>query len=246
MRARTFFWAPAMVCNFPRPSSAPGAPRSCLTHDDVEMLFHEFGHAVHFVCTRTPLPHFNAFQVETDFLEVPSQMLENWCWDVDMLCALSGGRLPVDLARKVCSARKVRQLFFIQTDVLVHALGPTLPDGAALVAAVNALQTSFYGISHQPDCSVVFNFEHLASGYDARYYSYLWSEVYSADIFATLFCRDEGVSLTDFDAVAPIGSAYRDTVLAPGSSRPAMDLLLALLGRAPSVDAFAAIKGLTS
>ena len=98
-----------------------------------------------------------------------------------------------------------------------------------------------FGIAPEAGGSIVFGFAHLVTGYDARYYSYLWSEVYSADIFATLFRRG---SLVDFDALAPVGSTYRDTLLAPGSSKDAMEMLVAVLGRAPSVDAFHAVKGL--
>ncbi|XP_051763730.1 neurolysin, mitochondrial isoform X3 [Ctenopharyngodon idella] len=188
----------AMVANFTKPTS--NWP-SLLQHHEVETFFHEFGHVMHELCSRTHYAEFSGTQVETDFVEVPSQMLENWVWEKEPLRRMS---------------RHYKD-------------GSPIPDG--LLDKLIASRVANTGTN------MTASFSHLAGGYDGQYYSYLWSEVYSMDIFFSRF-KKEGI------LNPKVGREYRRVVLETGGSVDGMDMLKTFLGREPCQDAFFRCKGL--
>eukprot|EP01084_Bolivina_argentea_P019228 35774_1 len=236
----------AMLCNFPK--ATPDKP-SLLSHDDVVTFFHEFGHVMHQVCSQTVLDRFAGTSVERDFVEAPSQMLENWCWKATSLNLMSGhyennDKIPNDLLIKLtksknanCGLLTKRQLYFGILDQTMH----TATDAVDTQKLAQELQPKIMGIEAQKDTNFVASFGHLAGGYDAQYYGYMWSEVYSADMFATVFCVDGDESqLLNQDN----GLKYRRKILQVGSSRDAADSLKDFLGREPNNRAFLKEKGL--
>ncbi|KAG7260145.1 hypothetical protein CRUP_025402 [Coryphaenoides rupestris] len=199
--------AAAMVANFTKPGW--GWP-SLLQHHEVETYFHEFGHVMHELCSK----------VETDFVEVPSQMLENWVWEESSLRRMSGhykdgSPIPDALLGKLMASRG-------GPDATHRATGGHGP-------GVRLALPGHPGRPRHPS--------HLAGGYDGQYYGYLWSEVYSMDIFFSHF-KKEGIMNPK------IGRAYRRTILEPGGSVDGMDMLKKFLGREPREDAFFQCKGL--
>ena len=237
----------AMVANFTRPT--PDAP-SLLTHDEVVTLFHELGHAMHDMCARVRVPRFHGTAVEGDFVEAPSQMLENWCWQEATLTRLSahhrtGAPLPPDLAARLVRTKNVnagllnlRQVFFATWDLTIH--GPAAPDLSP--DAIDALYAQLRAeISLVPQPAGVWpaaSFGHMMGGYDAGYYGYLWSQVFSADMFYSRF-------LPVLDAPGTVGDQYRREILQPGGSRDGMVSLKAFLGREPVQEPFLRSLGLT-
>ena len=227
----------AIVANFTKPS--PEAP-SLLRHSEVETLFHEFGHILHQTLTRTEYGRFSGTRTERDFVEAPSQMLEHWVWDREVLGSFTrhyetGEPLPDPLLDSMLAAKTlssgimtVRQLYFAHLDQAYHAPGF---DGDT-TAATEALHdiTSF---PYTPGTHFQSGWGHLF-GYDARYYGYLWSHVFGDDMFT----RFEGAGLLDPD----LGAEYRRTVLERGGSVDGDQLVRAFLGREPNSDAF--LRGL--
>eukprot|EP01116_Phalansterium_solitarium_P020301 TRINITY_DN5937_c0_g1_i1.p1 TRINITY_DN5937_c0_g1~~TRINITY_DN5937_c0_g1_i1.p1 ORF type:complete len:776 (+),score=281.64 TRINITY_DN5937_c0_g1_i1:314-2329(+) len=229
--------AAAIVANFTKPT--PTRP-SLLKFNEVETLFHEFGHAMHELCARTKYLRFGGTRVERDFVEAPSQMLENWCYDSAVLKRLSGHyqdaskSLPEELRQKLLAAKLVnealknrRQLHFGTFDMLVH----TAPDG--VVNSAELWQQCMKDIAlteSQPGTNGAATFGHIMGGYSAGYYGYLWSKVYSSDMFVRF--KNEGV------LNKTLGKRYREKILLPGGSRDAMDMITDFLERAPNQDAF--------
>ena len=224
----------AMVCNFTKPTATEP---SLLGHDEVETFFHEFGHVVHNLCSTAKVGYFSGTSVYRDFVEAPSQMLENWVWDPQVLPNLSGNvkdrskKLPPELLERMIQAKNLdnglkysRQAFFAMTDMRYHTQ-PTANTTEVWHEGMNDI----FGIPASPGTSEEGSFGHLF-GYEAGYYSYLWAEVFAADMFSR-FSR-EGVMNEQ------TGRAYRDQILAPGGSAEPMDLLKAFLGRAPNQEAF--------
>ena len=227
----------AIVANFTKPSA--DAP-SLLRHSEVETLFHEFGHILHQTLTRTTLGRFSGTRTERDFVEAPSQMLEHWVWDRDVLASFTrhyetGEPLPDALLDSMLAAKTlssgimtVRQLYFAHLDQAYHA-----PDfNGDSTAATEALHeiTSF---PYTPGTHFQSGWGHLF-GYDARYYGYLWSHVFGDDMFT----RFEGEGLLNPD----LGAEYRRTVLERGGSVDGDQLVRDFLGREPNSDAF--LRGL--
>mmetsp|Transcript_18920 Transcript_18920/g.40817 ORF Transcript_18920/g.40817 Transcript_18920/m.40817 type:complete len:718 (-) Transcript_18920:432-2585(-) len=231
----------AMVCNFPKPTAESPA---LLTHRDVETFFHEFGHVMHQLCSTVELEMFAGTRVERDFVEAPSQMLENWCWKPEALARMSrhhetGEPIPDELLNALLASRtanagilNMRQIVLATFDQRIHSVGEA--DTAAVLAEVTA---ELMRIPATPGTNMAASFGHMGGGYDAQYYGYMWSEVYSADMFASRF-EAEGI----FSAVA--GSSYRHEILSRGGSRDAMESLVAFLGREPSQTPFLRAKGL--
>jgi thimet oligopeptidase len=232
----------AMVCNFTKPEE--GRP-SLLLHGEVETFFHEFGHVMHQLCSTADTVHFAGTAVERDFVEAPSQMLENWCWEAEALNRLSGHvddnskKLPADLTATLLASRLAnaginnkRQLLLGSFDQYIHTQSTV--DTAAELARITKEIT---GLDMTPDTNMSASFGHLAGGYDAQYYGYMWSEVYCMDMFNSRF-KQEGI----FNAKT--GMDYRNLVLAPGGSKDAIDLLRDFLGREPNSEAFLRSKGL--
>lgn len=231
----------AVICNFPKPTEDKP---SLLTHSDVVTFFHEFGHTMHHLCSRADLVMFEGTTVERDFLECPSQMLENWCWSLPALQMMSQHHktaepLPAELADPLVASRlanvgqfNLRQITLALFDLELH-LGPQA-DTAKLFHEIQQRQL---GYRPQEGTNFAANFGHLMGGYDAQYYGYMWSEVFSMDLFEERF-KKEGILNPD------TGMDYRKQILEPGSTKDADELLRNFLGREPRMDAFLISKGL--
>ncbi len=224
----------AIVGNWPQ--AAPGKP-ALLQHGDVETFFHEFGHCMAAVLANEPYETLtNGFR--QDFIEAPSQMLENWAWDPAILKRVSanvttGAPLPDDLIAKMIAARYVhyalqttQQILYATVDMRYHTMKPPI-DTTAVWAATEAATTPN---EYVPGTHPQSGFGHLMSGYDAGYYGYLWSKVYAQDMFS----RFESQGLT-----SPIaGMAYRNDILAPARLEEPDQEVRAFLGRPMNPDAF--------
>lgn len=231
----------AVICNFPKPTADKP---SLLTHSDVETFFHEFGHTMHHVCSKAELVMFEGTTVERDFLECPSQMLENWCWDLEGLSRMSkhhasGEPLPKDLADPLIASRlanvgqfNLRQITLSMFDLELH-----VKPQAETAKLLGEIQDKLLGYKPQDGTNFAANFTHLMAGYDSRYYGYLWSEVYSMDLFETRF-KKEGI------LNPKTGMDYRKQILEAGATKDAEELLRNFLGREPKIDAFLVSKGL--
>ncbi|MBI3552514.1 MAG: Zn-dependent oligopeptidase [Elusimicrobia bacterium] len=225
----------AMVANFPK--GAPGQP-ALLPHSDVETFFHEFGHLMHQTLTKARYATFSGSSVARDFVEAPSQMLENFVWEREVLDEISGHyqdpskKLPDALFQKMLAAKNfgngihyLTQLAFAMIDMLYHTAVPA--DTSRLF---NQMMELVGLVPVNPGAHSEASFGHLMGGYAAGYYGYLWSEVFADDIFTRF--KKEGL----FSPA--VGKAWREEVLEKGSSRPEMESLIAFLGRLPSSEAF--------
>lgn len=239
--------ATALVCNFSKPT--PKKP-SLLKHDEVVTLFHELGHGIHDLAGRTRYARFHGTSTARDFVEAPSQMLENWCWTPGPLKSLSrhyetGEKIPDDLIKKLVATKHVndalfnlRQLHFGLFDMTVHTPKTHADLEAMDVSKVyNELRVEIAGIKGpeargKPSTwgNGQATFGHLIGGYDAGYYGYLSSEVYSTDMFYSVFKQDPMNKAQ--------GRRYRHTVLERGGSQDEMLTLEQFLGRKPSSEAF--------
>jgi len=230
-----------MITNFSKPTKEKP---SLLDHKEVETYFHEFGHVMHGICSNTNTSRFFGTNVERDFVEAPSQMLENWVWQEESLRLMSGhykdsSALPKEMVDKLVASRNanaggftLRQIFLATFDQRLHSAKGKV-DTAAIIRDT---YKEIVGIDVIPGTNFAAIFGHLV-GYDAQYYGYLWSEVYSQDMFATRF-EKEGV------LNAKTGLDYRNLILAPGGSKDGTELLKDFLGREPNQEAFLRSKGL--
>ena len=236
-----------MTCN----SAAPVGDKPALfTHDEVVTLFHEFGHGLHHMLTQVDYPDIAGINgVEWDAVELPSQFMENWCWERSVLNRISGHwqtgePIPNDLYNKMQAARHfqtamatVRQLEFAIFDMRLHMDTQAAEAGRAQ-ALLNEVRQQVAVVPYPAFNRMANTFTHVfAGGYAAGYYSYKWAEVLSADAFARF--EEEGL----FDA--DVGEAFLQEVLQVGGSRPAMESFIAFRGRKPQVDALLRHSGLT-
>lgn len=246
-----------LTCNFSRPN---GDRPAVLTHDDVITLFHETGHALHALLSEVDEPGAAAFaSVEWDAIELPSQFMENFCWEWAVVQKLSahvdtGEPLPRALYDRLVAARNyqsgmqtVRQIEFALFDMLMHdrSKGASISEVLALLQKVRQevavlFPPQWHRLPHA--------FSHLfAGGYGAGYYSYKWAEVLSADAyeaFEEAAAKQAGNALGTLDPET--GARFRREVLAVGGSRPAADSFAAFRGRAPRIDALLRHSGMTA
>lgn len=211
-------------------------PRGLMEHDDVVTLFHEFGHLLHHVLAgRGRWVRFSGVATEWDFVEAPSQLLEEWAWDAGVLSTFArdaGGRpIPADLVHRMRKADDFGKGFDARTQMFYAAVSYSLhtEQVADLTEATAQLQERYSMFPYIPGTHMAASFGHL-EGYSSEYYTYMWSLVIAKDMFSAF---DPG------DLFAPqVARRYREAVLEPGGSKDAADLVAAFLGRPYSFEAF--------
>lgn len=248
MKTRTGLQKPVafLTCNFSVPV---GDKPSLLTHEEVTTLFHEFGHGLHHLLTRIDEPGVAGINgVAWDAVELPSQFMENWCWEQQGLDLISshhetGQTLPQELLEKMKAARNfhsamamVRQLEFSLFDILLHQQS-SIESAQQIQDILNQVRSQVSVIMPPEFNRFQHAFSHIfAGGYAAGYYSYKWAEVLSADAFSRF--EEEGV----FNAKT--GRAFREIILANGGSREPMELFVEFRGREPDIHALLRHSGL--
>lgn len=233
-----------LTCNFNAPV---GDKPALFTHDEVVTLFHEFGHGIHHMLTKMKAAGVSGINgVPWDAVELPSQFLENWCWEEDALSFISGHYetgepLPADLLERMMAARDyqsamqmVRQLEFSLFDFLLHSEKGSTVDVQGTLDSVReevsvVIPPSFNRFQN--------SFGHIfAGGYAAGYYSYKWAEVLSADAYSKF--EEDGIFNRD------TGREFLENILEMGGSKPPMELFVAFRGREPQVDALLRHSGI--
>ena len=246
-----------LVCNFAPPVKVDGQLRQpTITHDDVITLFHESGHGLHHLLTQVGALGVSGINgVEWDAVELPSQFMENFCWEWEVLekmtaHAETGKPLPKALFDKMLAAKNfqnglgtLRQIVMSLTDWRLHStFDVTKAKGEAVLELSRNTATEF-NIIPQPEISRWINsFSHIfAGGYAAGYYSYKWAEVLSADAYSAF---EEAAKLNGSVLDQQTGKRYRQEILEVGGSRPAAESFKAFRGREPSIDALLRHGGL--
>jgi len=241
-----------LVCNFA--DGVDGKP-PLLTHDDVTTLFHEFGHGLHHMLTQVNERDVSGISgVEWDAVELPSQFMENFCWEWDVLRHMTshvdtGEPLPRELFDKMTAAKNyqsglqtVRQIEFALFDMLLHTeYDATTAQPGAVMALLDQVRAEVAVMPAAPFSRTPNTFTHIFSGgYAAGYYSYKWAEVLSADAYAAF---EESADAEGRPSVET-GRRYRAAILEAGGSRPAMESFKAFRGRAPQLDALLRHQGM--
>jgi oligopeptidase A len=239
-----------LICN---QSPPVGDTPSLMTFEEVETLFHEFGHGLQHMLTTVERPQAAGINnVEWDAVELPSQFMENWCYDRATLMGMarhwqSGEPLPEADYQKLLAARTfmggsatLRQVHFALTDLRLHSVWSP-ESGQSPEQLRRELARTTAVLEPIPDDAFLCAFSHIfAGGYSAGYYSYKWAEVLSADAFSAF----EEVGLDVEDEVVATGRRFRDTVLALGGSRSPAEIFEAFRGRPPSSEALIRHSGL--
>ena len=229
-------------CNFSRPV---GGKPALFTHDEVLTLFHEFGHGLHHLLTRIEDLGVSGINgVEWDAVELPSQFMENFCWEWEVLRHMTrhvatGASLPRDLFEKMVAAKNfqsgmqmLRQIEFAEFDMRLHC-----EKHASALELLEQVRERVAVLRPPPYNRFPNSFSHIfAGGYAAGYYSYKWAEVLSADAYS--FFEENGV------LDEKTGARFRDEILAVGGSRPAAESFRAFRGREPRVDALLKHSGM--
>ncbi len=238
-----------LVCNF---AEGVGGRPALLTHDDVTTLFHEFGHGLHHLLTQVNERDVSGISgVEWDAVELPSQFMENFCWEWDVLRHMTahvetGEPLPRPLFEKMLAARNfqsglqtLRQVEFALFDMLLHTEHDPKDDVMDLLRKV---RREVAVIEPPPYHRTPHTFSHIfAGGYAAGYYSYKWAEVLSADAYAAF---EESAGPQGSPLNVAMGRQYRQQILEVGGSRPALESFIAFRGREPRIDALLRHQGM--
>ena len=237
-----------LTCNFSPPI---GDDPSLLTHDEVLTLFHEFGHGLHHMLTLVDYPEVSGINgVAWDAVELPSQFMENWCWEQESIELISGhfengSSLPTELYHKMLNARTfhsgmqmLRQLEFALFDFRLHHQDHA-GSSEAIQSLLNEVREQVAVVMPPAYNRFQHGFSHIfAGGYAAGYYSYKWAEVLSADAFSKF--EENGI----FDRKT--GEQFLNSILEQGGSREPMDLFIEFRGRKPSIDALLRHSGIVA
>ena len=230
----------SMVANFPNPNTGDGL----MTFDEVETLFHEFGHVLHNGIGKSKYTRFVGANCEWDFVEAPSQIMEHWVWKVECMKRISthiesGESLSEEICEKLNKSKNIgvslltlRQVSFGLADQHLH--GENFKD--SLLEIEHAAQ-KVTTITYPKDINHLAAFGHLLGGYDAAYYGYLWAEIIGDDLFSRF--ENEGVLSNS------VGIDYKNKILKPGGTVPAENMVQDFLGRKWNDDAFLAQKNLS-
>ena len=233
----------ALVCNFPKPQN--GKP-SLLPHDDVETFFHEFGHLLHGILTVSPLYSYSGFSVLDDFVEAPSQILENWVWEKDVLKLFAkhyqtGEVIPDRLVNRMVAAKNVnsglntlQQIFYGVYDFTLHdSFDPYGELNTTDIAKILQNELTLY--PYLEGTKMQASFGHLVD-YEAGYYGYLWSKVYAQDMYSVF--KENGVLDRE------TGRRFRKIIFEPGGTIHPKTLIKEFLGREPNMNAFLSSLGI--
>jgi thimet oligopeptidase len=232
----------ALICNFPKPTSDQP---SLMTHSNVSTIFHEFGHLMHTLVSETELSSFSGTNVVTDFVEAPSQIMENWVWNKKVLSLFAkhyktGEVIPAELVDRMIASKNATSGILALQQVFYGSLDFTMNNGFRVVNEqsipdlVKKLQNSTTLFPYVEGSHFESSFGHLTN-YGSQYYGYLWSLVYAQDMF----------SVFASDPLSPVtGKRFRETVLAKGGSDDALNLVRNFLGREPNNKAFLKNLGL--
>ncbi len=246
-----------LTCNFTPPATHDAVVQpSLFTHDEVTTLFHEFGHGLHHMLTQVDEIGVSGISgVEWDAVELPSQFMENFCWEWDVLQDMTshvktGEPLPRELYDKMLAAKNfqsgmqtLRQVEFSLVDMHLHYdYEPT--SGKPVQALIDEVRAKFSVITPPAFNRFQHSFGHIfAGGYAAGYYSYKWAEVLSADAYAAF---EEAVEAGGGALSEATGKRFQQEILAVGGSRPALESFKAFRGREPSIDALLRHSGMQS
>ncbi len=226
--------ASIVLANFPQPSAERPA---LLQHHDVVTFFHEFGHAMHALLGRTEMYGFSGTNVKTDFVEMPSQMLEEWMWDRATIKTISkhykiGEPLPDALINVMITLKNLDSGDFVKRQVMLGKIsldyfknGRT-KDTTAIMHTLQKTLRPYMAVI--PEDHFQCSFGHLTN-YASKYYAYLWSKVYACDLFE--YIKEHGMD-------SKVGQRYVDCILSKGGSRPPQELIRDFLGREPNSNAF--------
>ncbi|MEY3352812.1 MAG: hypothetical protein RL533_1122, partial [Pseudomonadota bacterium] len=248
-----------LVCNFAAPVEVNGQMKPpTITHDDVITLFHESGHGLHHLLTQVNALGVSGINgVEWDAVELPSQFMENFCWEWEVLQGMTahvdtGEPLPRSLFDKMLAAKNfqnglttMRQLVFSLTDWRLHSrFDANSAQGQAVLDLARSINNEYHVIPQASISRWPNTFSHIfAGGYAAGYYSYKWAEVLSADVYSAF---EEAAKVKGTVLDPETGIRYRQEILEVGGSRPAAESFAAFRGRPPQIDALLRHGGLVA